>query len=95
MARLAAFDAHGGVLIDERPAFIDVTLQAWALDIERALHHARPRGHRPRGSKGAMRVVAIAALHEAFIDAVMRGHFELRAHVRMAGIAHLILLLRQ
>ena len=40
-----------------------------------------------------MRIVAIRALHEAFIDTVLEGHRKLRAHGCMASIAELALLL--
>ena len=42
-----------------------------------------------------MGVVAIAALHEAFVDAVAARHVELRAHVTVALVARLGLALSQ
>ena len=37
----AALDAHGRMLVDERPPLIGVTLQAWFFIVERLGHHAR------------------------------------------------------
>ena len=95
MAGLAAFDSYRGVLVYERSALIHMALQTRDLDIERALHHPRPLAHAPRGSGGAVRIMAIAALHETFIHAVVRGHFELCTYVGVAGVACLILAFRQ
>lgn len=41
------------------------------------------------GACGAVHVVAIAALHEAFIHAMVEGHFELSFLLEMAGVAEL------
>src|SRR5512141_1800304 len=40
-----------------------------------------------------MRIVAIGALHESFIDSMLEGHRKLRAHGGVAAIAELALLL--
>ena len=61
--------------------------------LTRLLHHARPLAHTPGGGEGAVRIVAIGALHEAFVDAMLGGHGELRAHGGVAGVAELVLLL--
>ena len=45
------------------------------------------------GLETAMRIVAIAALHHSFIDAMMKGTVELLFRFQMAAIAKLRLLL--
>ena len=40
-----------------------------------------------------MRIVAVRALHESFIDAMLERHRELRAHGRVAAITDFALLL--
>ena len=35
-------------------------------------------------AEGSMRIMAVAALHQAFIHLVMKGHVELRLHVSVA-----------
>ena len=42
-----------------------------------------------------MRIVAIRTSHEAFIDAVLEGHGELRSHIGVAGVAEFRLAFRQ
>ena len=42
-----------------------------------------------------MRVVAIAAVHDALVDAMLERHGELRLYRRVAGIAELSLFLRE
>ena len=51
--------------------------------------------HPPGRRERAVRIVAIRALHEAFVHAVLGRHIELRAHRGVAGVAELALLLRQ
>ena len=46
-------------------------------------------------SNDAVRIVAVRTLHEAFVDAVLGGHGELRAHGGVAAVAQLVLLLRE
>jgi len=90
VARLAAFDHGGRMLIHEGSAPVAVALHTGFI-VERGLfHHGRPRGHAPGSRERAMRIVAIPAIHEAFVDAMLGGHFELRAHAcvaRKAGLA--------
>src|SRR2546423_841460 len=71
MTGLTAFRAHGGVLEKKGAAFFRVALQAGLLVCERLLHHARTGCHAPCWREGPMRVVAIRAGHESFIDAVL------------------------
>jgi hypothetical protein len=42
-----------------------------------------------------MRIVAVCALHETLIDAVLEGHSKLRSHLLVASVAEIDLLLRQ
>jgi len=89
MASLAPFDDCGRVLIDEGAAPVAVALQA-SLVIERCLvHHGRTRRHTPSGGECAVRIVAIPAIHEAFVDAVFGRHLELRAHAGVTCEARL------
>ena len=93
VAHPAAFHAHGGMLINKRPALVDVTFQAGALIVERLLHHVRTLSHPPSGGEGAVGIVTVAALHETFIHAMFGGHFELSADTGVARIAEIVLLL--
>ena len=85
VARRAAFDFHGGVLEDKRPAFFDVALRA-----------GFPAALPQRGAvRSAMRIVAVRALHRAFGNAVVRGQRELRLDVAVASVAQFRLRLDQ
>ena len=95
MAGFAAVHAHGGMLKDERPAFIGMAFQARFLIAKRLVDHLRTQPHAPRGREGAMRIVAIGALHKALVDAMLKGHGKLRPHRQMARVAKLFLLRRQ
>jgi len=83
----AAVDAEGGVFKDKRAAFVDVAFEAGFFVLQPVGHHARAGGHAPGGGVGAMGIVAVGALHEAFVDAVFDGHGELGLNVGVAGIA--------
>ena len=73
VAGLAAVDPGGGVLKDERSAFIGMALQT-GLFVDRLIDHPRPSGCSPGRSAGAVWIVAIAAGHEAFVHAMFEGH---------------------
>ena len=80
MAGLAALDRDRAVLEDERPALIGVAFDAGffvALDL---VHHARARSHAPGGIERAVRIVAVRALNDALVHAMLEGHRELRAN---------------
>jgi hypothetical protein len=79
MARDAALLLYWRVLKDKRPSRIDVAFGA---------DYGLPRGcpHIAR-KKGAVRVVAIAARHQAFIDAMMFRLGKIRFNVSMAAVA--------
>jgi hypothetical protein len=73
----AAFDLHGGVLEDVRPALFDV-----------ALHAGFPTGIIEADEVfRAMRIVAVGTLHQSFGNAVMLGQSKLRLHGEVAGVA--------
>jgi hypothetical protein len=87
MTRAAAIDAYGGVFENKGPAFVYMALETGLFILQAVRHHSGP-GHHPgiRGV-GAMGIMAIRALHEAFIDPVFDGHRELRANVGVALVA--------
>lgn len=88
VARFAAFDTDGRMLKGKGPAFIEVAFEA-GFFVDVLLDHVGPSRRAPSGRRGAVRVVAIAAGHESFIDAMLEGHGELRANVGMAAITKL------
>src|SRR5437868_7075996 len=81
MATGAAFDLRRRVLVDERPLLVGMALDAGGINADRQpclfLLEA------------AVRIMAIAALHRAFEDAVMKRLGELRLHLVVAGQAEL------
>lgn len=95
MAGLATAHANRGVFVEERPAFIGMTRHAGLFISQRLSNHARPCGHIPGRGERSMRVVAIDALHGAFVHAMLKRHRELGAHRSVATIAKLGLLLGQ
>jgi len=91
--RLVASDAaiHLPRLVfeDKRPASLHVALEARLLTAVCLVQHLRGLSHAESGCEAAMRVVTIAARHEAFIDPVLAGQVELRPHVRVAFVTGL------
>jgi len=87
VAGRAAFDLHGLVLEDKRSLFVSVAGEANRVLCGRRAHLLR--------SRRAVRIVAIGALHQAFVHPMVKGHFELRFLLQMAGVAKLWLLLGQ
>ena len=87
VTRLAAFDLASGVLEDEWSLLVHVAREADGI----------PPCRRTQllSEKTAVRVVTIRAVHEPFLNAVMKGHIELRFHLQMAGVAELGLYLDQ
>ena len=74
MARLASINLDGSMLVHKRPLLVRVTLEA-----DRILRGGSPhlfRLHR------TVHVVAITALDQSFIHAMMEGHVELRFLLR-------------
>ena len=95
MANFAAFHANRRVLINKGSALFLVTLDASLLAAHHLFHHGGPRGISPCGSERTVRVVAIAAVHDSFVDAVLERHGELRTNIGVAFVAQLRLHFRQ
>src|SRR5436190_23768315 len=93
VAGLTAVYAHGGMLVNERAALIDVALQARLFVPSGLIHHTRPGRHIPGRCERSMRIVAVRALHESLIDAMFERHRKLRPHGRVAAITDFALLL--
>lgn len=81
MARLASVDLHGGMLEHERPLFFRVAVEAYGVLGGRSPHLP--------GFRRTVNVVAVAASNQAFVHAMMEGHFELRLLLEMASVAEL------
>lgn len=76
MARLASLGFDRRMLEHERPLFFRVTLKANGI-LRRGSPHLL-------GPRRTMYVVAIAALYQSFVYAMMEGHFELGFLLEMA-----------
>lgn len=81
MARDAALGFHRRVLEDERSRFVAMALEARSV--------LRCRDAELAALEPAMRIVAVAALHEAFVDAVMKRARELLLGFQMAAVTQL------
>src|SRR5579859_7035546 len=95
VAGLAAFDAHRRVLVNERTALIGVAFEARLFISERLLYHAWAIRHAPRRGEGSMRIVAVRALHESFVHAMLGRHLELSARPGMTPVTEFALFLGQ
>jgi hypothetical protein len=95
MTGFTTLDAHRGVLEDERPAFIGMALQTRLCVLQRLFHKRWPQSHPPSGRERTVWIVAVGALHESFVDAVLDRHGELRANRLVATITEIDLLLGQ
>jgi len=76
MAGRTTFDFHRLVLKDERPLLVGVACKA-----NRVLRRRGPHLFR---SNRTVHIVAVRALDEAFIHAMMKRHFELSLLLQMA-----------
>ena len=85
----APIHADRGMLKNKRPAFVGMTVDARFFVGLGMLHIARTRRVSPGGLKRSVWIVAIRAVHETFVDAVLEGHGKLRAHVRVAAVAQI------
>ena len=83
----ASIDADGGVFKGERATFVAVAFHAGFFVGLGVFGHARTDAHAPSGRLRAVRVVAIRALHEAFVDPMFEGHGELGFHAGVATAA--------
>ncbi len=95
MAGFAAVHSNGFVFIEEGPALFGVALQARLFVGERLVHEAGARGHAPGGGEGSVWIVAVRAIHEPFVDAMLEGHGELSANFGVAAVAEIGLFFRQ
>jgi len=90
MTRDATFDLDGRVFVNEGARLVRVAIEA-----DRVLGGTGPLQPRSLCTKAAVRVVAIGALHKAFLYAVVVRPRELRADVLMTGEAQLRLIRHQ
>lgn len=95
VAHFAAIHARGGMFKEKRPALVGVAAQAGLLIRLCLIDHAGPGGHTPGWGGCAVRVVAIRALHKAFVDAMLERHSELTADLLVALVADIDLSLGQ
>ena len=71
----------------EGPALIGMAIETGLFVRHGLLYVARARCHPPSRSKGPVRIMAVGARYYPFLDAVLKGHRELCAHVGMALFA--------
>jgi len=86
VAGFAAIDADGRMFEQERPALVGVAFHAGLFVLESGFDH--PRTVTGFGDAGvdAVRIVAIRARHEAFIDSVLEGLRKLGADIGVAAV---------
>jgi len=72
-------------------ALVGVALDAGLLIGLGVLLEAGALAHAPGGGGGAVGVVAVGALHGAFVDTVFEGHGELRLDVGVAAVTEIFL----
>src|SRR5579883_242178 len=94
MTGLASFDANRGMLVNEGPSFVHVAFQTRFLVAERLFDHARPVSHAPGWRERAVGIMAVRALHEPFVHAMLGRHLELGANRVVAAVAEFTLLFR-
>ena len=87
--------AHGRMFEEERAALFRMALEARLFVNERLVHHAGTGGHTPGRCEGAVRIMAIGAGHEPFVNAMLEGHGELAANVGVAAVTEVGLTLGQ
>ena len=81
MARLAALHFHRLMLEYKRPSLVGMAREANGVLRRRGSHLLCP--------DRSVRIVAVAALNQALIHAMVKGHAELRLLLKMAGVAKL------
>ena len=91
----ASFDLDRSVFVNKRAALLHVALDTGLIVAMRLVQHFRRLPHAEGGREAAVRVVTVAAVHEAFIHAVLTGQVKLRPYIRMAPVARLGLTLGQ
>jgi hypothetical protein len=95
VASLASVDANAEMLEDEGTPFVRMTVKARLFVGHGLVYMVRARAHPPGWSKRAMRIVAVRARDDSFLDTVFEGHRQLRPHVGMAPFAERRLRLAQ
>jgi hypothetical protein len=85
MAGQATIHAHRRMLEHERSAFIGVAIHTGLFVGFGVFHMAGTGSIGPGGLKRSMRIVAIGAVHEAFVYAMFEGHGKLGLHIQMAA----------
>lgn len=95
MAGLAAIDANRKMFKSKGSALVGVAFEAGFLVGQRLVHHAGAATASPCRNIGAVGVMAVRALHESLIHAVLEGHRELRPNIGMATVAKVSLTLCQ
>ncbi len=93
VACLAPVHAGREMLKRERSTLVGVALQAGLFVVQTLIDHAGTSSGAPGWGVRAMGIVAVRARHEALIDPVLERHRELGAHVRVAVVAEIHLLL--
>lgn len=79
----------------KRSSLIRVALQAGLFICQSLMNERRPGRHPPCRRERAVRVMAVRAIHEAFVHAMLERHGKIGAYVRMAAIAERRLLFRK
>ena len=79
VTRLAAFDAHGGVLESERAAQVPVTAEAGFFIHACLRYQAWPVTHLPGRCERPVRVMAVGAINQPLVDAMFERHGKLCA----------------
>ncbi len=95
MAGVTAVDSHCGMLKNKGPALVYMALHAGFFVLEGMCHHARAGAHAVCRGIGSVRIMAVGALHEAFVDAMLDWHRKLGADIGMTAIAEIGLRFRQ
>src|SRR6266849_532904 len=79
----------------ERAALVTVTIQARLFVSQGLRDHRWAKSRVPSGSKRAVRIVAIGALHEPFVHTVLERHGKLRPYRGVTLVTKFALIARQ
>lgn len=85
MAGHAAIHSHGRVLEHKRAALIGVAIHARLFVGFGRFHVTGTRAVGPGRLERSVWIMAIGAVHETFIHAVLEGHGKLRPHIQVAA----------
>ena len=89
VATFASFHADRRMLKGKRPTLVDMTLETRLLVLMGLRNQRGPGRGAPCGSKASMRIVAVAALHEALVDTMLERHGKGRSHFGVAAVTKL------